>query len=367
MISEKIDEVRRVFEEICWKNRLSGSKGNKETRSFIKKYLKENGFKVYTESFSVSKTLPVSAVIKAEGKEYPAWPLVGSLWGEVSGEVKVLKELGEEDIKGKIVAMPVGGMRDSEKARILRDKKASALITYMEELNVNFSGTIGDVKFFAVNTTREVVKEIEGKEVIIRIKTQKKEIKGENLYVEFGRGPIVCLVAHYDTKPFVYGAIDNGLSVSLLLVLAKELVKYEELPFRIRILFTDCEELGLEGSYRHAMNSKNILYVINLDSIGWKNPAVIYKDVKGYNGEIINEKFMKHVNDMKVNINFAESKTGASDHIPFKERGIETLFLSSNPFTIRHTHLDDYFAVDWDIVGMWYETISYFVRRIHRL
>lgn len=368
MISEKIKEIQRVCEEICWKNRLSGTKGNKEARKFIKNYLKRKGFKVYEEDFSVTKTVPVSARIKCEGEEFPAFPLIGSLWGETSGEVVILKNLEEEkDLKGKVVALPVGGRRDSEKAKFLRDKKASGMVTFLEELDVPFSGTIGDVKFFAVNTTREIVKRIEGKNVILDIRTEKKEIKGKNLYVEFGRGPVLLLVAHYDTKPFVYGAIDNGLSVALLLVMSRELAGFQEIPFRIRILFTDCEELGLEGASHHALHSKNIFYVINLDSIGWKNPAVLYRDASGENGRLINEKLFKHLMDMKVDIPFVESKTGMSDHVPFKEKGAQTLFLSSNPFTLRHTQLDDYFAIDWEVVKVWYEVISYFVRRIHRL
>jgi len=370
MISERIKEVQRVCEEICWKKRLSGTKGNKETRKFIEAYLKSKGFKVYKEDFFVTKTIPVSAKIKCEGEEFPAVPLVGSLWGETSGEVVVLKgleEAREKDLKGKLVVLPVGGKRDSEKAKFLRDKKASGMITFLDELNLPFSGTIGDVKFFAVNTTKEIVKKIEGKNAILEIRTERKEIKGRNLYVEFGRGPVLLLVAHYDTKPFVYGAIDNGLSVALLLVMAKELASYQEVPFRIRILFTDCEELGLEGASHHALHSKNVFYVVNLDSVGWKNPAVIYKDAGGENGKLLNGKFFKHLLDMKLDIPFVESKTGMSDHVPFKGKGIETLFLSSNPFTLRHTELDDYFAIDWEVVKVWYEAVSYFVRRVHRL
>ena len=369
MISDKIDEIKRICDFICWEERVSGSKGNKKVRNFIKKYLKENGFRFYTEKFEVNKVLPVRAEVRTEEKIYYGIPLVGSLWGEVSGTVKLVHDLGNENLKGKIVATPVGKLRDSEKAKILREKKASALITFLEELDLYYIGTIGEVKFPAINMKREDIKEIEGKEVVINIRTERKTIEGENIIVEFGRGPYVYLIAHYDTKPFVYGAIDNGLSVALLLVLIKDLRNYEDLPFRIRVLFTDCEEIGLEGSYYHVrnMNIKNILYVINIDSIGWKNPAVLYKDCYGENGVRINEKFLKHVNDVKANIPFVESKTGSSDHVPFKEKGIETLFLSSNPFTFRHTELDDFYAIDWETVKMWYEIISHFIRRLHRL
>ncbi len=370
MRSEALKDLQNLCEGICWENRLSGTKGNRAIRKQIKEFLKENGIPFFTERFEITKVLPVSAVIKSEEKEYHGIPLIGSLWGETTGEVVVVKDWDKAknlDLKGKIVASPIGGIRDSEKAKLLREKKAAALLTYLEEVNTNYSGTLGDAKFPAINVKKEVIEEIKGKEVILQIRTEKRNIECENVIVEFGRGPFVYLIAHYDTKPNVYGAIDNGLSVAFLLVLTKELFSYEDLPFRIRVLFTDAEELGLEGSTFHTKNLKNTVYAINLDSIGWKNPAVIYKDFYGENGERINEKFLKHILEMKEDIPFVESKTGVSDHVPFKEKGVETLFLSSNPFTFRHTELDDFYAIDWEVVKMWYDVVAYFVRKLHRL
>jgi len=369
MRSDRLKELRRLAEEICWFERLSGTEGNKKARKIIKGFLKEKGIPFKTENFEVEKNLPVSGVLRTDEKRYEVVPLIGSLWGEVSGELKVVRDLRntKEDLRAKVVAVPVGGMRDSEKAKILRGKKASALLTFLEEADVHFSGTLNGVKFPAANVKKSTVKELEGKKVVLEIRTERKRIKGENIVVEFGRGPFICILAHYDTKPFVYGAVDNGLSVAFLLVLLADLFEYEDLPFRIRGVFTDCEELGLEGSRYHARETKNVMYAISIDGIGWKNPAVLYKDYHGENGRIINEKFFKHLNDMKVDIPFLESKTGSSDHVPFKEKGVETLFLSSNPFSLRHTILDDLYAVDWEVVKLWYEVISVFLRRIHRL
>lgn len=370
MRSEVLKEIQRLCEEICWENRLSGSKGNKKVRKLIKRYLRENRIPFFCERFEVEKIIPVKATLKKNGTFYEALPLLGSLWGETSGQVIVVKDwekIKDLELEGKIVATPVGKTRDEEKAKILKEKKALALITYMEELNTHFSGTLGDTKFLAVNVKREVVEELKNEEVILQVRTERRRIECENVVVEFGRGPFVYLITHYDTKPFVYGAIDNGVGVAFLLVMVKELVRYENLPFRIRVLFSDAEELGLEGSKYHTTNLKNTIYAINVDSIGWKNPAVLYEDYYGENGKRINEKFFKHLLDMKIDIPFVASKTGVSDHVPFKEKGVETLFLSSNPFTIRHTELDDYYAIDWEVVGMWYEVLAYFVRKLHRL
>jgi len=364
----RIKELHRLSEELCWLERPSGSRGNAKARKLIEDFLKENRIPYRRESFTVEKRLPVKGSVRAEGETYEGRPLVGSLWAELKGEVVVLKKLVKDpSLRGKIVALPAGGERDEDKAKTLRELKALALITYLEELNLPYSGTVGEARFPALSLPREAVKKIEGKEVFLQIHTRLKEVRCTNLVVEFGRGPYLVLLAHYDTKPFTYGAIDNCLSVVLLLLLIKDLVEFQELPLRVRALFTDCEELGLEGAKYHARRARNVLYAVSLDGLGWENPAVLYRDYYGANGAVINEKFYKHLLDMKVDIPFTESKTGVSDHAPFKEKGVETLFLSSNPFTFRHTDLDDYHAVNWEVVRLWYEVVSFFVRRIHRL
>ncbi len=124
----------------------------------------------------------------------------------------------------------------------------------------------------------------------------------------------------------------------------------------------------MEGIKFHLRNSlKHVFYCINLEGIGWYNPAVIYKDMGGYNGERINEMFYRHLRDMGVDVDFCKVEERDGEHIPFKELGVQTLFLSSHPFTIRHTPYDSYDAISWDHVAIWYEVILSFLRRFHKL
>ncbi|MDQ7082820.1 MAG: M28 family peptidase, partial [Aquificota bacterium] len=89
------------------------------------------------------------------------------------------------------------------------------------------------------------------------------------------------LIAHIDSKPFVKGAIDNALSVALILMIAKEIRDTYSFPYRIRFLITDCEEMGLEGAKHHVENLKHTYYAIAVDSVGWVNPAVLSQRQRG--------------------------------------------------------------------------------------
>jgi aminopeptidase YwaD len=68
--------------------------------------------------------------------------------------------------------------------------------------------------------------------------------------------------------------IDNGLASLLLPYLYEELRENYSIPFKLRFLITDGEEVGLEGSKFHTLKKpKHAYYCINLDGIGWQNPC----------------------------------------------------------------------------------------------
>ncbi len=368
MRSEKLEKLKEIVYELSSVNRLSSSEGFESSLNLIKNFLRKERIAFLEENFEIEKNIPLNGEVSFNGTSIKAYPFVGSIWGNIEGEV--VEE--NEDVKGKIALAKVGGRREKEKVKELKERGSLGVIFYSEEVDSPFIGNIDGENIIAVSVNREAAKRLKNKKIKLISKVKKTKIKGKNILFEIGKGPIVYVIAHLDTKPFVYGAIDNAVSVALLLMLAKELKKSHRLFSRLRFLITDCEELGLEGSFYHVKKLKKlnhlkfVRYVINVDSVGWFNPAVIYKDSEGYNGERIMEAFYNHINDLKVNIPFREGKRGRSDHIPFKREGIETLFLSSNPFTIRHTFYDTFEAVDWDTVCMWYEVLFSFLQKIYK-
>ncbi len=372
MKSEDLIELQGLVEGLTSYERVSGSRELGKAKRLVKTFLRHNGLGYAEEFFFTEKVMPVRAKVylEEEKKEIKALPLIGSAWGSVETEAILVEDVFEcgEDIKGKLAITKIGGVREEVKAKRLKELGAAGMITYLEEIDTTFSGTLNEESFLAVNVRRSDALRLNGEVVRVECRTRRQRIKGSNIYFDIGKGAYIYLIAHIDSKPFVEGAIDNAVGVALLLMLAKEL-KHAHLRNRVRFLITDCEELGLEGSRFHVKNNdlKYVENVINVDSVGWFNPAIIYRDAAGMNGKKIMAKFEEHLKELNVDIPFKASRTGRSDHIPFKEVGKETLFLSSNPFTIRHTPLDNYESVNWDIVQMWYEVISTFVKILYRL
>ncbi len=364
MRSELLEELQEITAFLSERKRVSATPQMREAQAFVRRFLSRHSIAFVEENFEVEKGMPSEALIKVNGTELTAYPFVNSLWGEREAEV-VSEE--EEELKGKLVIVKVGGEREEEKIRRLKEKGAVGALFYLEELNSPYIGNLGSESFLAVSVDRDTALDLKGRKVRIVSRVSRTRVRGRNIYFDIGKGPFLYVTAHLDSKPFVYGAIDNAVSVALLLILAKELRHSYRFPFRLRFLITDCEELGLEGSRHHVRNLKHTYYVVNLDGIGWSNPAVIYRDAEGYNGVKIMEKFYRHLRDLKVDIPFREGRRGRSDHVPFKEKGVEALFLSSNPFLFRHTFYDTYAAIDWDVVELWFEIVSSFLRRFHKL
>ncbi|MDQ7038511.1 MAG: M28 family peptidase, partial [Aquificota bacterium] len=331
MRAELLEELKEITRFLSDRNRLSGSQGVREAQDYVRKFVaKRIKVPVREETFQVEKYIPVEGKIKINGREIKAYPFPGSTWGEIEGVV--VRE--EDDVEGKIALAKVGEERESEKARRLKERGALAVIFYTEAIDSPYFGTLNGEKLITLTVDRKTAEELTGNRVSLISRVRKTRLTGRNLYFDIGKGPFLYLIAHIDSKPFVKGAIDNALSVALILMIAKEIRDTYSFPYRIRFLITDCEEMGLEGAKHHVENLKHTYYAIAVDSVGWVNPAVLYKDNAGYNGERIMEKFFRHLKDLKIDIPFRESRRARSDHIPFKEKGVQTLFLTSNPFTL---------------------------------
>jgi Zn-dependent M28 family amino/carboxypeptidase len=72
---------------------------------------------------------------------------------------------------------------------------------------------------------------------------------GENLGVEIGSGErVLLLIAHHDAVPGSPGANDNAAAVGILLSLLARVEARVPARWRVRFLFTACEELGYLGA-----------------------------------------------------------------------------------------------------------------------
>lgn len=359
MKSEKLEALKELAYKVLYYNRLTGTKESKEAQRLIEGFLEENSCFYQKEKFSAKAYFPEKALIEVEGRRIEGVAFLGSKSTEIKGFVK------RDYINGDIALIPD---LTRERALQARQRGAAAIITYKELLEDYIYGPFMGVDIPIVSLKREDIRNVEDFNVKIYISSTEKNFEGENLIMEVGRGPIIYLLAHKDTVHGGYGAISNGIGFLLLLFLFREIRENYKAPYRLRFLITEARELGSKGARFHVERGlKHAFSCINLEGIGWHNPCVIYEDMGGYNGEKINEMFYKHLKELKVNIDFCRAKERDGDHIPFKEKGLQTLFLSSHPFTIRHTQYDLYDAINWDVVVMWYEAILSFLRRLHKL
>lgn len=75
------------------------------------------------------------------------------------------------------------------------------------------------------------------------------EGKGENFSVDLGSGDrVLILIAHHDAVPGSPGANDNAAAVGILLSLLDRIEPLVPARWRVRFLFTACEELGYLGA-----------------------------------------------------------------------------------------------------------------------
>lgn len=102
-----------------------------------------------------------------------------------------------------------------------------------------------------------------------------------------GKNPdkLIIAGAHYDGE----GAGDNGSGVALLLANAVGLANYK-LPYTVKYVFFDCEEIGMWGAKAFAKSLtkeevKNTAFMINIDSIAFGDYCNIYGGVTSDDGK----------------------------------------------------------------------------------
>jgi hypothetical protein len=93
-------------------------------------------------------------------------------------------------------------------------------------------------------------------------------------------GPLVALVAHYDSAPHSPGAGDDGIGVATLLETARALRAGPPLQRGILLLFTDGEESGLLGAQafigQHRL-AHDVGVVLNFDARGNSGPVLMFE------------------------------------------------------------------------------------------
>jgi aminopeptidase YwaD len=364
--SEELSAVIKIAEYISACERFPSSSHHRNTAELIEKVLKDFG-KAKKQKFRSEIVKPVEGIIKLpyHSAEIFGIPYTNSPVGKVKGEIVdcgfgTSYEVLYRDLKNKIALVKEGKKPFREKEKLLFRKGVKGIVVYHPEVEEIYNG-ISTGLLPVISIKRSQAADLLNKEVELIARTLRLKVKGKNLWIDFGRGNFtLTFIAHYDSKPNTKGTIDNALSVSLLLWLAKKVKEKEKtLTYKVRFLFTDMEEYGLVGAKKFVqglpIEELRSTYVVSVDTIGWYNPAVLTADASGKNDKkllLIADRILNDLN-IRHHFDFARGKSGRSDHIPFKEKGAKTLFLASNPFPFRHTVLDNPNAIVPKYVVLW--------------
>ncbi len=377
MRAKDLEFVRTLARFISLKNRFPLSEHHLVTRELIETALGEIG-EYQRQEFEFSLLKPVEAKVETyeplEAFPYTnSPPLRRAVGTVVDCGYGTYKEIADKDLKGKIALVREGKRPFREKEKQLKTKGVKAILVFREEVNEIYHGISAGL-LPVISIKREDALKLSNTTVEVSSYTKPFSGKGINYWVDFGyKGPILTFVAHYDTKPITTGAIDNGLSVALLIWLASKLAAGEfKKSYRVRILFTDLEEYGLLGAERFVSERSEreikTTVAVAVDTVGWDTPAVLYRDGEGLNDAYLMEKVARMLEYLKLREEFAfkEGRSGRSDHIPFRKRGARTLFFASNPFPLRHTVLDTYSAINWEVVRKWMQLLLLFANSFTR-
>lgn len=146
-------------------------------------------------------------------------------------------------------------------------------------------------------------------------------------------GEIYVLGGHYDAFPGMPGADDNASGTAGCMEIIRVLSKYT-FKHTIRIVIFSGEEIGLLGSkaYVKTLGSDNIVAMINMDMISYKEAGELDIDV-GYNSASSSLfKTFKATNDLYVNTKIydAGKPSWDSDHNSFWNKGIPALYFGDD-------------------------------------
>ncbi len=359
--------------------RFPSSSHHLKVRKFIKNFLDGLGLEVKTQKFKTQLRKPLEGKIERAFETIEGVPYTNSPSAEIKKTFTVdcrfglYNDVRSVDLEDKIAIVREGKKPFRKKEELLKAKGAVGVIVYKEDVDLIFNGiSAGLLPVFSIRRSDYV--KVLNEEINLTVITRPIEVEGENIWVEFGnRGPYVNLIAHYDSKPFTEGAIDNATGVSSLLALALRLSQIPfNAPYRLRLLFTDLEEYGLLGArvFVNSLEENEIKssIAVSVDTIGWHNPAVLSSDGEGQNDPHLLEVIHKILKDLglREKFNFIPGRSGRSDHIPFRNKGAKTLFLGSNPFPIRHTEADSYEEINPLILDDWMGVLTIFATQLHR-
>lgn len=276
--------------------RPTGSLNNRKAQDYIRKNLEACGYAVELQEFDVNGWIPVETRCTCAGKIIPVVANPYSPSCSVTAPavpVKTKEELGMADLKGKIAILYGDLTREPLMPRnfrfylheehralleLLEEKEPAAIIMVSPHpdhaIPVIIDGDFHLPSCTVAARDGAALLAHDGVPVSLIIKTEIQKTRSANVIGRKGKlsEKKIVLSAHFDTKFFTPGALDNASGVTALLVLARSIQEMDS-SYNLEFVFFNGEECYCspgESVYLDAgyCTPDRVFFGINVDGIG---------------------------------------------------------------------------------------------------
>ncbi len=264
-----------------------------------------------------------------------------------------------QELKGRIALISPGANTLAEQVKRVTDAGAVGAVVLTDEDHFFGALTYGSPTIPVISLYSggshgpALLKLIEQQEVTAAMSVEADQFSSQNVVANMrGRaddGRVVILGAHYDTVENSQGASDNGSGVAALLTVARHIAA-RDYPFDVWIVLFGAEEMGLIGSEHFVENMSrqeidSTIAMLNFDALG--SGSTLYA-IGDYG---LASKAKETGIEMGAPITMKGRGWASSDHAPFEEVGIHTLFISSSDISLINSPEDTIEYINPDLIG----------------
>lgn len=359
------DNIYRHIEVLASEDdaRVTGTEGERNAADYIYEQMENSGLEVEEQEFPILTYIDNGAELvmsSPEDKEFktqtmqfsPATPEEG-----ITAEVVYCGTGAEdsdfpEDVDGKIALIKRGGITFFEKAQNAAAKGAVGAIIFNREDGL-INGTLGEPSDIpAIDLSGEdgnyivgLLEDGENVTVTMKVDAEIKESTSQNIIgtLKADRGNksegTIVMGAHYDCVD-TPGANDNASGVATMLEAAR-ILSSQKLAYDIKFIAFGAEEIGLVGSYEYVASLsdeefQNTVAMINMDMVAVGDRIGVITEFEEDSFVVdLAETYLK-----EFGYEYDRDYTDASDHAPFEESGIPSVFFDYHDDPYYHTDED---------------------------
>ena len=369
-----IDHIRTHIEELTEKigPRVMGSREDQMAMDYIVGLLQE--LRVETRTHQIGcpcwQHRETSLTLGPSGESIPAQGCQFSASCDIVGEVVLADTMDKANnaaVHGRICMMPAGIAANVTERNIaalaLEARGAMGLIVNREHTHPDaFDGKIvrePDLRRMPVAcVSGRAAERILSSHPPLRLAIDASFWWGHTSNIEAvipGTRPgRIFLTAHHDTGAGSPGATDDGVSVAILLEVAR-LFSEQASPCELRIVFTGAHERLGQGSQDYVRGNKELVkdasLELNFDGIGAKtgSPTALVCGPENLIERLEQVLAPRGPWELKPQ----EFKTFRGDAGPFADEGLPAVWLRTPPkdpmYRLGHTQLDDTAAIDLNV------------------